>query len=141
MSWEFDFENVEIWGTVVTFQIPKGSAPLSDFQDAVSESAQYFKDIDLKFSTYRSDSQISKIRRGELKIEECDAEVKLVWNRCIELRELTLRAFDPWAVPGGFDPSGFVKGWAAQEALRFFAIRGIEHLQINAGGDIVVRGG
>ena len=26
-------------------------------------------------------------------------------------------AYDPWAAPGGFDPSGLVKGWAAQRAI------------------------
>jgi thiamine biosynthesis lipoprotein len=67
--------------------------------------------------------------------------MKLVWNKCLELRDLTQRAFDPWAVEGGFDPSGFVKGWAAQESLRFFVERNIYQIQINAGGDVVVRGG
>lgn len=140
-SWEFHFKNVEVWGTVVTFQIPQGSCSLSEFESACAESIAYFQEIDRLFSTFREDSEISKIRRGELEIKDASPEVKLVWNKCLELREITSRAFDPWAVPGGFDPSGFVKGWAAQEALRFFAVRGIERIQINAGGDVVVRGG
>ena len=32
-------------------------------------------------------------------------------------RELSGGWFDPWAMPGGVDPTGYVKGWAAQRAL------------------------
>lgn len=141
MSVEFDFRNLEIWGTVISFQLPKGSVAIEKFDQAVADSTSFFREIDSRFSTFKPESEVSRIRRGELKIADASEDVRLVWNRCIELRELTLRAFDPWAVPGGFDPSGYVKGWAAQFALRFFAEQGIEHIQINAGGDIVLRGG
>lgn len=137
----FDFRNIEIWGTVISCQIPAGSAPVAVFERAVSESQSYFEEIDQRFSTFRVNSEVSKLRRNEIEISDASPLVKVVWNRCLELRESTKRAFDPWAVPGGFDPSGFVKGWAAQEALRFFSDLGIVHLQINAGGDLVVRGG
>ena len=137
----FEFRNIEIWGTVISFQIPSGSASIAAFESAVAESQRYFEEIDAHFSTFRNGSEVSQIRRNEIEIKDASPLVKLVWNRCLELRESTLRAFDPWAVPGGFDPSGFVKGWAAQEALRFFSDLGIVHLQINAGGDLVVRGG
>lgn len=139
--WEFEFRNVEIWGTVITFQIPKGSVPASAFESACEAAIRYFQEIDQLFSTYRADSEVTLLRSEKLKIVDASPEVKLVWNKCLELRELTNRAFDPWAVPGGFDPSGYVKGWAAEEALRFFTNSGIDRIQINAGGDVVVRGG
>lgn len=140
-SWEFEYRNIELWGTVIIFQIPKGSAPRPEFELACDESIAFFKEIDRLFSTYREDSEVTKLRRGQITIEEANPYLKLVWNRCIELRDQTNRAFDPWAVPGGFDPSGYVKGWAAQEALGYFAERNINRIQINAGGDLVVRGG
>jgi len=138
---EYDFRNIEIWGTVISIQIPRGSIPIEIFDAACKEATAFYREIDNTFSTYKSDSEISKLRNGEVKIENASAYVKLVWNKSLELRTLTQRAFDPWAVPGGFDPSGFVKGWAAQESLRFFDEKGIKHLQINAGGDLVLRGG
>jgi thiamine biosynthesis lipoprotein len=49
--------------------------------------------------------------------------------------------FDPWAVPGGFDPSGYVKGWAAQQALAAFRASGICGVLVNAAGDIASSGG
>ena len=140
MKNQFHFSNIEIWGTVISIQTPI-EVDVGLFNAACQEAGQYFTQIDDRFSTFKSDSEVSRLRRAELSINDASPEVKLVWNRCIELRELTQRAFDPWSVPGGFDPSGFVKGWAAQEALRFFAIRNISHIQINAGGDVVLRGG
>lgn len=111
------------------------------FADSCDKSVQFYSEIDDAFSTFKAGSEVNRIRRGELKIDDATTNMKYVWNQCHELRALTQRAFDPWAVAGGFDPSGFVKGWAAQESLRFFTENGIEHVQINAGGDVVVRGG
>jgi thiamine biosynthesis lipoprotein len=122
-------------------QTPKIEALDDRFNEACDMAAHFYREIDQKFSTYKLDSEVSLLRSGKLEIDRTSAEIKLVWNKCLELRDLTQRAFDPWAVPGGFDPSGFVKGWAAQESLRFFNEKGINHIQINAGGDVVVRGG
>lgn len=63
-----------------------------------------------------------------------------VLDRCRVARELTGGAFDPWALPGGVDPTGLVKGWAADRALHALAQRGSRAAIINAGGDIAVRG-
>ena len=130
-----------MWGTVISIQIPENSDLESTFIEACNLAESFYAEIDLKFSTFKSDSEVSKLRTGALDISSASPEMKSVWNKCLELRELTQRAFDPWAVPGGFDPSGYVKGWAAEESLRFFDERGIQHIQINAGGDVVVRGG
>lgn len=138
---ECDFRNIEVWGTVISILVPKGRYSIEHFQAACDEASNYYNEVDQHFSTYKEGSEISRIRREECGIDDASPAVKFVWNKCIDLRELTNRAFDPWAVPGGFDPSGYVKGWAAQESLRYFTERGIEHIQINAGGDIVVRGG
>jgi hypothetical protein len=55
-------------------------------------------------------------------------------------RDLSGGWFDPWAVPGGFDPSGYVKGWAAQNALAAFRSNGICGVLVNAAGDIASSG-
>jgi len=47
----------------------------------------------------------------------------------------------PWAVAGGFDPSGLVKGWAADKSADMLVAAGAEHVQINAAGDLSLRGG
>jgi thiamine biosynthesis lipoprotein len=60
--------------------------------------------------------------------------------RCAALRTVTGGAFDPWAVPGGFDPSGLVKGWAADRVADLLVARGLAHVSVDAGGDVVTRG-
>ena len=45
----------------------------------------------------------------------------------------------PWKVPGGYDPSGYVKGWAAGRAPTVGRGRFADHM-VNAGGDIVCFG-
>jgi thiamine biosynthesis lipoprotein len=57
------------------------------------------------------------------------------------VKELTEGAFDPWAVAGGFDPSGLVKGWAADNCAEILLAAGAEHIQVNAAGDLALRGG
>ena len=140
-SWELVHHNIEIWGTVISISIPRRDYREAEFLQSCEEAEVYYQEIDRAFSTFKNDSEISRLRKGTLDISDARPDVKVVWNRCLEIREMTKRAFDPWAVEGGFDPSGFVKGWAAQHSLEYFARRGFQRIQINAGGDIVLRGG
>jgi thiamine biosynthesis lipoprotein len=132
---------VETWGTVVVIEAT--SSGLDDFavSAAVDEVEQFFFQVDRDFSTYKEDSQVSRIRRGELSIEDASEYVQQVWALCEFSRELTLGAFDPWKAEGAFDPSGLVKGWAAEFGAQILVEAGVEMVLINASGDIVVRGG
>ena len=141
MSWDLEFRNIEIWGTVISIIIPRSELQPARFDSACNAALRYYQEIDERFSTYKEGSEVSALQRGALAIGDASPELKLVWNKCMELRDLTQRAFDPWSVDGGFDPSGYVKGWAAEQSLRYFSEEGITRIQINAGGDIVCRGG
>jgi thiamine biosynthesis lipoprotein len=44
-------------------------------------------------------------------------------------------------MPGGVDPTGYVKGWAAQRALADLASSGVSGAMVNAAGDIANVGG
>src|SRR4051794_420185 len=50
--------------------------------------------VDAIFSTYKADSQISRLNRGELSLGEADPEVQAVLARCEELRRETFGYFD-----------------------------------------------
>jgi len=124
----------DVWNTVVTIECELESISYKD-------SINFLHLVDQLFSTYLPDSQVSKLRRGEIEIDEADQLVQQVWQACLEIREVSDGAFDPWAVPGGFDPSGYVKGWAADQISEQLIKQGAKHIQVNAGGDISVRGG
>ena len=106
--------------------------------DVPDEVFDWFHHVDATFSTYKADSEISRIRRGELTVEDASDEVQHVLGRCDELREETAGFFDIDAVGG--DPSGFVKGWSVDGAAALLDRMGFEEYAINAGGDIRVRG-
>jgi len=132
---------VETWGTVVVIGATSSALDEVAVSAAVDEVEEFFFQVDRDFSTYKEDSQVSRIRRGELKIENASEYVQQVWALCEFSRELTLGAFDPWKAEGGFDPSGLVKGWAAEVGAQMLTEAGIENVLINASGDIVLRGG
>lgn len=132
---------VETWGTVVVIEATSSGLDDVAVNAAVDEVEQFFFEVDRDFSTYKSDSQVSRIRRGELSIDDAREYVQQVWALCEFSRELTLGAFDPWKAEGGFDPSGLVKGWAAEVGAQMLVSAGAETVLINASGDIVLRGG
>jgi DNA segregation ATPase FtsK/SpoIIIE-like protein len=60
---------VETWGTVIVIDATSSVLDKESLEKAVGEVEEFFFHVDRDFSTYKSDSQISKIRRGELQIE------------------------------------------------------------------------
>ena len=106
---------------------------------ALDEVFTWFRLVDEIFSTYKEDSQISRLGRGETTVAECDPDVGWVLSRCEEIRRTTGGYFDCWA-SGVLDPSGLVKGWSVEVASAMLAARGSTNHCINAGGDIRLRG-
>lgn len=94
--------------------------------------------VDRTFSPYIDDSVVTRIDRGEIALEDCPVDVRLVAEECERARELTGGLFDARGPDGRWDPSGYVKGWAAQRA--FAHLRAVEDTDwcLNAGGDVVV---
>jgi thiamine biosynthesis lipoprotein len=132
---------VETWGTVIVVQVASSTLTEVELGLAVDKVEEFFHQVDKYFSTYKSDSEVSRIRRGELEVADASEDVKEVWKLCEHAGELTLGAFDPWKVEGGFDPSGLVKGWAADTGAKMLVGAGVESVLINAAGDLVLRGG
>jgi FAD:protein FMN transferase len=93
--------------------------------------------VDATFSTYRAGSEISRLGRGELALADAHPLVREVLERCEALRRETGGYFDVRA-GGRLDPSGYVKGWAVERAA---ALAGGRRFFIDAGGDVVLRGG
>lgn len=134
-----------IWGTVIRVEVCDAIDPRA--LDGVWE---WFQRVDDLFSTWRADSEISRIARGELDVASASPEIAVVLDRCEEMRLASNGAFDiafaaATTVPDApgrctIDPTGLVKGWAVDEAAVLLAARGATNFSINAGGDVLVRG-
>jgi len=96
--------------------------------------------VDATFSTYRDDSEISRLDRGELELLDAELDVRCVLARCEELRRETRGYFDAHA-SGRLDPSGLVKGWAVDRAVDVLRSGELESFAVSAGGDMRVVGG
>jgi FAD:protein FMN transferase len=107
----------------------------------LAEAVAILHRADETFSTWKPDSPVSRLRRGELSSAQAPAQLAEILALCAVARDLSDGWFDPWAVPGGFDPSGYVKGWAAQNALAAFGTGSICGVLVNAAGDIAGSGG
>jgi thiamine biosynthesis lipoprotein len=138
-----------VMGTVVIIDVYAAAGPDAadgagrpdrEISGQLAEAIAILHRADATFSTWRPGSPVSRLRRGEITTEQAPADVAEILRRCADARQLSAGWFDPWAVPGGFDPSGYVKGWAAQQALGVFRASGIHGVLVNAAGDIASAG-
>ena len=130
---------VESWGTVILFELSSQKVSQESLIQAFTEAEKFIYHVDEVFSTYKENSIISQLKREEIEISACSDEVQEVWGLCKKAMELSDGAFNPWF--NGFDPSGLVKGWAAQKCGEIFEKHGVENSLVNAAGDLAVRGG
>ncbi len=130
----------QVMGTVVSFAVSPGELSEVEAAAAIGRAVRILHDVDEMFSTYRPQSPLSRHRRGELAAEEMPAELFEVLELSARAVRLTGGAFDPWAMPGGVDPTGLVKGWAAARACDQLEAAGVAAAMVNAGGDIACFG-
>ncbi len=110
--------------------------------ETIDEVFAWLREVDSRFSTFKPDSEICRIGRGELPLAEAHSDVRAVLARCEELGDETGGYFDVRAEGAGqLDPSGLVKGWSVDRAAAILARAGATSYAINAGGDIRLRGG
>jgi thiamine biosynthesis lipoprotein len=100
------------------------------------------RETDRVFSTYRPDSAVSAIRRGELALPDAPEEVHQVLAIAARAERATGGAFSAWRGHDGrreLDPSGVVKGWAVERAAAaLHALPGTDW-SLSAGGDLACR--
>jgi thiamine biosynthesis lipoprotein len=116
----------------------RGALPAAGTEEAVRACFDELHDIDRVFSPYLRGSDVSRICRGSLAMEDADHRVAAVADACRQAEIETDGLFSAYW-QGWFDPTGYVKGWAVEEAAR----RHLAPLMaqdiavgINAGGDM-----
>jgi thiamine biosynthesis lipoprotein len=127
----------EVMGTIVTIDVfvaaDTGPTPI---RQGIEVASELLHTADEVFSTWKPDSPMSRLRRGEMSCDQAPEAMAEVLGRCEEARRLSQGWFDPWSMPGGVDPTGYVKGWAAQRALGALHGPGVRGAIVNAAGDI-----
>ena len=98
------------------------------------------REVDRVFSTYRADSAVSRLRRRETRLEDCPPEVAEVLALGATAERESHGAFSVW-LPGPdgevrLDPSGVVKGWAAERAAQPLRDLPDTDFCLSAGGDV-----
>jgi FAD:protein FMN transferase len=119
----------QVMGMPVVVEVRDDGAPFD-------EVFEWFRWVDRTFSTYKPDSEISRVARGSSPVSP---EVREILERCDELRVQTNGYFDAYA-GGTLDPSGLVKGWAVDRAADLLDAAGVREYVVNAGGDMRLRG-
>ncbi|WP_245687302.1 FAD:protein FMN transferase [Streptacidiphilus griseoplanus] len=125
----------EAMGTVFSFDVRGGG-----LDDALSAAVASLHQADTVFSTYRPESQVSRLARGELTLAACDPDIREVLRRCEEAEQRS-RGWFSARYAGPLDPTGLVKGWAVERAARMLYAAGAEGVCLNGGGDIQLLGG
>ncbi len=108
-------------------------------EEDINEVFSYFHYIDKKFSTYKKDSEISQINRGELKESDYSKEMKNILFLCEKTKQETNGFFDI-NNKGILDPSGVVKGYAINEGAKKLLKKGYKNIYVEIAGDIQVYG-
>ena len=125
-------------GTVFSFDIKEPGVD----QTVLAAAVRLLHELDRTYSTYRADSVVSRLDRGEISFDqlaEIDPQVSDVLAECQRWKLRTDGWFDIRA-GGQLDPSGYVKGWAIQQVSDLLVAAGSSSHCINGGGDVVCVG-
>ena len=130
-----------VMGTTASIHV-HDAADITLVDRAIDEVLAELDRLEAMFSTYRHDSEISRVNRGELHVGDCSAEVIEVLDACTWLEQVSGGAFDirPRGLDGPIDPAGFVKGWATERASSALMRAGLAHWYVSVGGDMVLSG-
>jgi len=99
----------------------------------------YFASVDRMFSTYKKESEISRLNSGELTKKQLSTDVRQILQLADDTRRESNGYFNI-NHKGKIDPSGIVKGWAIYNAAGLLKDHGFHNFYVDAGGDIQVSG-
>jgi thiamine biosynthesis lipoprotein len=135
----------DVWSTTVVLEIDAPQLTVREMFTARDAVVEFVHHVDEVFSTFKPHSLVSQLRDDRLNEDDVAAlaeggnrgaaEVVDVLRRCRRALVDSRGSFDPWSAPGGFDPSGLVKGWAAEVALQILHEHGVRRAFVNCGGD------
>lgn len=123
-------------GMPVTVEIVDQEVEENDVRKIFS----YFEYVDNTFSTYKKESEITKINEGRMPRADWSRDMKEIFDLAEQTKRESSGYFDIVTPKGNYDPSGIVKGWAVRNAAGMIAKAGFKNFYVDAGGDIQVGG-
>lgn len=99
----------------------------------------FFDYVDKKFSTYKKNSEIERINRGEVVSSEFSQDMRKIFLLSEKTKRETGGYFEI-VRNGKYDPLGLVKGWSIFAASKILAREGYENFYIDAGRDVQTMG-
>jgi thiamine biosynthesis lipoprotein len=110
---------------------------------AWTETMAVLRAVDHVFSTYRADSLVSRLGRGEVALADCPPEMAEVLELGTAAERDSGGAFSVCRAGSdgraALDPSGVVKGFAAERAAEQLRALADTDFCLSAGGDLVCR--
>jgi thiamine biosynthesis lipoprotein len=108
-----------------------------EVRTAVEQAFAVLRRADRVFSTWRDDSDLMRVRRGDLDPGGAHPWLVEVEQLCAEAHRRTAGLFSAFYGAAAYDPTGLVKGWAIEQAaMHLRHVRGISWC-VNAGGDLL----
>lgn len=128
-------------GTMASVHVHSGG-PTGEVDAAIASVFSELDRIEAVFSTFRPDSEISCINRGELHLLDASTEVVEVLDACTWLEHASEGAFRARRTGDrpSLDPAGFVKGWATRRASNALTDAGFGDWIVSVGGDLQTSG-
>lgn len=132
---------VQTMGMPVSLALRGRHASSPEGRQAWDRVVAELAEVDQVFSTYRSDSWVSRLGRDEVTLDACPPEVAevLALGEQAERESdgaFSVRRLDADGLPV-LDPTGVVKGWAVERAaVHLGELEGTDY-SLSAGGDLV----
>jgi thiamine biosynthesis lipoprotein len=124
-----------LMGMPITVEVTDLNVTESD----IASIFDYFASVDRMFSTYRKDSEISRLNSGDLTKKQLSTDVRQMLQLADDTRRESNGYFNV-SYKGVINPSGIVKGWAIYNSAGLLKEHGFRNFYIDAGGDIQVSG-
>ncbi|GAB3578859.1 FAD:protein FMN transferase [Calidifontibacter terrae] len=130
----------QIMGLPVSIHVRGPEVRSAMVEEVVDRAFRRLRWIDSVFSTYEPNSPVSRLRRGEVELDQLTGAVGYIADVCAAAQEITGGAFDAYLPDADgtlrFDPSGAVKGWAIGQAAAILDSLTGHSYCVNAGGDL-----
>ena len=124
-----------LMGMTITIEVVDAKVKDAD----ITTLFDYFISVDKVFSTYKNDSEISKLNAGQITKKQVSVDMRQILQLADDTKKETNGYFNI-SHNGMIDPSGIVKGWAIYNAAVMLQEKGFHNYYVDAGGDIQVAG-